>query len=609
MPDDNETTGWDEGQEPAKRVSDPLGIVGWTIGGKYKIHSYIGGGGFGEVYDGHNVNLVDQRLVIKFFKRVQSRDKFDKEARILCMLDHPNISRVIDYLPEEGALVIAFIDGKDGGQILKDSGPLSEEMFLKVARTMTSALAYAHEKKIAHRDIKPDNILIDHNDHVYLIDFGIAKVMREDATKTAYQALTPMFAAPERQSGDANYNPFLSDIYEAGVTLFNFATNEMPYRNPANPDLSEWGGPKAKRLSSQLKKILRKATHPDPSRRYSSIAGMATDLKNLQQVYGGGTKVPYVSIAALIIVIAVAAFFTKDRWLPLFGTERETARTGQTARESKEPPIEEVIDSMLETVDDEVTDTASMEIASDETKDETAEEIAEPEKETVEEAKKPEEEEKEPPRIVTQTPEEKPVFEETKKKEPEKPKPPPPTPTYNIQISTVPEFNTILLVDGGEKSLNKLFELEKGRHEIKIINPDYPMLIESLNIQADRKLRYNLEDEYSLGDSLTFRVGALPPDLEDAFLEVSFNRHAKKYGADNLPILDLQKIIGKWEIDFRILTAQGSEYPGARVDSAVTFPYGGGPRVTARGRRAIVDFGTAEWKEIKSVDMLIYWSK
>jgi len=334
MSDENKTTEWEDSSD--NRPPDPLGVIGWVIGGKYKVRSYIGGGGFGEVYDGYNVNLVQQKLVIKFFKKVQARDKFDKEAKILCLLDHPNICRVIDYLPEEGALVVAFIDGRDGKEILKESGALSSDMFLRVARTMTSALAYAHSKKIAHRDIKPDNVLIDKNDHVYLIDFGIAKVMREDATKTAYQALTPMFAAPERQAGDANYNPFLSDIYETGVTLFNFATNEMPYRNPANPDINEWGGPKAKNLSPQLKQILKKATHPDPGKRYKSIAEMRKDLNEVQQVYGGKSKKSLWAAAAIIIILAGGAYFTRDQWLPAAQLAIESTEVNETISDIKE---------------------------------------------------------------------------------------------------------------------------------------------------------------------------------------------------------------------------------------------------------------------------------
>jgi hypothetical protein len=376
----------------------------------------------------------------------------------------------------------------------------------------------------------------------------------------------------------------------------------MPYRNPANPDLSEWGGPKAKKLSPQLKRILKKATHPNPAKRYSSIAAMAVDLKNLHEVYGGGARAPYLSIAAIIIVIAVAAFFTKDRWLPLLGMERETTRTEASMKGTEAPPIDEVIDSVLESTDEGATESGKPSTTDADKREETPIETEEPARES---AKKTEESE-EPARIVTEKQEEKPAVTETKEKEPEKP---PPPPMHTMQITVVPEFNTVLMVDDVEKSLNKTFEVDKGRHEIMVINPDYPIHSEALNVQSDRKLRYNLQDEFSLADSLTFRIGALPPDLEDVILEVSFNRHAKRYGADNLPILDLRKIAGKWEIRFRVLTAQGTEYSGARIDSAVTFPYGGGPREVLKGRQSIVDFGSTDWKGVESVDMLVYWTK
>ncbi|UCD18129.1 MAG: serine/threonine protein kinase, partial [Candidatus Zixiibacteriota bacterium] len=281
MPVDNDEL--NNGTQPGQ-TNDPLGIKGWKIGGKYKVSSHIGGGGFGEVYEGYNVNLPEQRLVIKFFKRVQSRDKFAKEAKILCLLDHPNICRVIDFLPEEGALVVPYIDGKDGAKILRESGPLPEELYLRLARDLSSALAFAHRQKVAHRDIKPGNILVDKNNHIYLIDFGIAKEVGDAATRTAYQALTPQFAAPERQTGDAQYDPFLSDIYELGITLFNFATNNMPYRNPANPNIREWGGIGSEALSPELLRILRKATNPDPSARYQSADEMAEDFAGLTKV-------------------------------------------------------------------------------------------------------------------------------------------------------------------------------------------------------------------------------------------------------------------------------------------------------------------------------------
>jgi serine/threonine protein kinase len=594
MPDDNKTTQWDE--SPDNRPLDPLGVIGWVIGGKYKVRSYLGGGGFGEVYDGYNVNLVEQKLVIKFFKKVQAREKFDKEAKILCLLDHPNISRVIDYLPEEGALIVAFIDGKDGKEILKESGPLSGEMLLKVARTMTGALAYAHEKKIAHRDIKPDNILIDQNDHVYLIDFGIAKVMREDATKTAYQALTPMFAAPERQSGDANYNPFLSDIYETGVTIFNFATNEMPYRNPANPDISEWGGPKAKNLSPQMRHILKKATHPDPSCRYKTIAEMNRDFKMVQQVYGGKSHKSLWTTAALLIILAGAAYLTKDRWLPLVQPPPQIAETvgkipetggsktpdkpdsnltaGQSAQiAAKIPSAEE------KPASSQSTSTPVKEQKTDDVSSETAAAESIPEVKT------------EPEVIAAKEP------------EPEKPKSP------TLLVNVIPEYNITILVDGAEKSPNKKFDIDSGNHVITIIHPDFPILSDQIQTNVDKTVRYNLQDEFFLADTVTFRIGATPTELGDAILEVLFNGYGKKYSAENLPILDLQKKSGKWDLRFNILNSQGQRYSGANVDSVITFPYGGGPREIIRRGMSTIDFGESKWKSSESVDMLVYWSK
>ena len=594
MSDESKTTQWDDSSDD--RPLDPLGVIGWVIGGKYKVRSYIGGGGFGEVYDGFNVNLVEQKLVVKFFKKVQERDKFDKEAKILCLLDHPNICRVIDYLPEEGALVVAFIDGKDGKGILGDSGPLPSDMLLKVGRTMTSALAYAHGKKIAHRDIKPDNIIIDKNGHVYLIDFGIAKVMREDATKTAYQALTPMFAAPERQGGDANYNPFLSDIYETGVTLFNFATNEMPYRNPANPDIDEWGGPKAKNLSPHMKHVLRKATHPDPSKRYKSIEEMGNDLKGVKQVYGGKSNKSLWIAAALVVLVAGGAFITRDRWLPTVQSAIDSNEVTEMISENKDiiPGGETVQDSTIS----EGTVVADIDSS-------TTEKATEPVEEQNIKDDKPDLDKEQA--IIVETPKVVTIQEESKPEpEPEPPKPPP-LPT--LVINVVPDYNVAILVDGVEKSINKKFNTKKGTHDVTIIHPDFPILTDQVETNVDRSLRYNLKDEFYLRDTIKFTIGAIPSELDDALLEVLFNGYGNKYSSENVPVFDLQKLSGKWQVRFNILNAQGRSYPGAKVDSAVTFPFGGGPHEKIKNGRSTIDFGTAKWQNVEPVTILVYWSK
>ena len=176
-------------------------------------------------------------------------------------------------------------------------------------------------------------------------------------------------------------------------------------------------------------------------------------------------------------------------------------------------------------------------------------------------------------------------------------------------ISVVPDYNVAILVDGVEKSPNKKFDINKGNHDITIIHPDFPILIDQVQTNIDRSVRYNLQDEFYLRDTITFRIGASPSELGDAILEVQFNGHGKKYSANDLPILDLQKLSGKWQFGFNILNAQGQRYPGAKIDSAVTFPYGGGPREFIRKGQSTVDFGATKWQNAESIDILVHWSQ
>jgi serine/threonine protein kinase len=542
--------------------TDPLGIIGWVIGTKYKIRSYMGGGGFGEVYEGYNTNLPDQKLVVKFFKRVQSRDKFAKEAKILCLLDHPNILRIIDFLPEEGAIIMPFIDGSDGGKILKDSGPLKEALYMKMARLMTDALAYAHERRIAHRDIKPGNILIDKGENVYLIDFGIAKEIKDSATKTAYVALTPMFAAPERQSGDQNYNPFLSDIYELGVTLFNFATNEMPYRMPSNPNINEWGGPTAKNLSPQLKRILRKATHPDPIERYQSANHLAEEFRKLDYVYARKSKSRLITIAAaIVILIAGGAVVKRIVTGPSTEGEKPEITVAQKGAETK-PPIQEAVKPDVKPIE-------TKPIIPADTKTIVQPAIETPQRDTI-----------------------KPIEVAPQSQLP------------NLLVHIIPQYNVSLYIDGKEKSPDKIFEIQAGMHEVKIVHPDYPLLFDTLDISVDRNLEYNLGSRFAGTGSVTFRVGIIPSDIGNSNLSVSFNGKKRRYKNDELPVLDLKLLSGKWQIRFEIASSTVS----SKIDSIVTFPYGGGPHIAVKGSGGLVDFGTAEWQGMESIDMVLYWS-
>ena len=587
MADDNGTVRDDSSQNS----QDPLGIIGWVIGGKYKVESYISGGGFGEVYAGYNQHLTEQKVVIKFFKRVQSREKFDKEARILCQLDHPNISRVIDYLPDEGAAVVAFIDGQDGGQILKAQGKLSEKLLINVAKSMTKAIAYAHGKKIAHRDLKPGNILIDKNEHVYLIDFGIAKEIGGDATKTAYTALTPMFAAPERQSGDKNYNPFLSDIYEMGITLFNFATNSLPYRNPVNPNFGEWGGRAADHLAPELRRMLLKATHPNPEKRYQSAAEMADDFDKLTRAYGPRRTFPVKTLMAALIVIAIgiAAWqFGGDVWNSVFNSPKQTANE-QNATESNTPPPP------------------------------TTTETPSPPQQPLTESEPPPTGKPQPiqdkqestattPQTTTPPAEQKPAQPKPEQPKPEQPKPEPAKITKSeVVIKIAPSDIFGLWVDNIERVPNQTLSLPVGKHEIKVLHPEYPVYQKQVTFsKAEERVNIDLIRANPKQHMADIQL-ALSPPSDAHLLELTFN--GKKQTIISFPALDIRQPEGKWQVELKLKSLGEGSGDHAHVDSCVIFPYGGGPKHTVKGGFGILQIGSDTPGEFNSVPIVVFWSK
>ncbi len=592
MPEEFDTHRLDSPEDTP--APDPLGIIGWVIGGKYKIGAYIGGGGFGEVYSACNVNLTEQRLIIKFFKRVQAREKFAKEAKILCLLDHPNICRVIDFLPDDGAVVVAFIDGRDGAKVLKESGPLAPDLFKKVALALTDAMTYAHEKKIAHRDIKPGNLIIDKNEHVYLIDFGIAKEIGGDATKTGYQTLTPMFAAPERQAGDRDYNPFISDVYETGITLFNFITGSLPYRNPINPNYAEWGGTAAEKLSPDLRRILMKATHPDPRKRYQTMAELSQEFKTLPQVFGGRRRrssIAYIVAAVVVIAAAVAGWqYTKG--------PSEQAQTSQKPLQST--PVE---------VQKPETTKPAPPTGSGAVKPQTAAPTIPPKTDTAKlnAVVKPY-----PPATQAtgqQTKPETQIKTETKPVEqpPVKEVPPPPAMAAGT-IEVTPRENAFVMMDGSSITPGKTFEVKPGTHSVIVTHPDFPVYRSSPALRSGEgnAVTVNLGQVYASTNKVEFQV-ALSPPTDRYMLELSFN--GRKKTMTKFPAFGIQQLAGEWNLVARVVSADRNSPVTARVDSCVAYPYGDGPRAVLKGDRGTMKLLGNPGETITTCPLVIYWSE
>ena len=205
--------------------------------GKYKISKLIGEGGMASVYEAEH-EMLGTKVAIKVLNPILSanaeiKTRFRNEAKLMASLDHPNITKVIDFdeQPQQLSIVMEFLNGEDLDQKIKRNGPLSEKEISDIFSQTLSAFQYAHEKGIVHRDIKPSNIYILSNGHVKILDFGIAKLFGQgnEMTQTGTQMGTPIYMSPEQVKGDKSID-HRSDIYSLGVTMF-FAINGKPPYN------------------------------------------------------------------------------------------------------------------------------------------------------------------------------------------------------------------------------------------------------------------------------------------------------------------------------------------------------------------------------------------
>ncbi len=210
---------------------------GAVLGNRYRIDALLGSGGMGAVYRAWDLRL-DRHVAIKENAQAspESARQFEREAKMMARLRHPNLPTVSDHFVAPGGaqyLVMDYIAGEDLGQVLQRQGPLGESQAIALIEQVCDALTYLHNQRppIIHRDIKPANIKITPEaggtSKVYLVDFGIAKVGDAQA-KTAVGALgvTKGFSPPE-QYGEGGTDA-RSDVYALGATLYALLTGHTP---------------------------------------------------------------------------------------------------------------------------------------------------------------------------------------------------------------------------------------------------------------------------------------------------------------------------------------------------------------------------------------------
>jgi eukaryotic-like serine/threonine-protein kinase len=245
---------------------------------RYRIVEILGQGGMGSVYRAVDENLgVDVAVKENLFTTDEYARQFRLEAVILANLRHPNLPRVTDHfvIGDEGQyLVMDYIEGEDLRQRMERAGNITEDDAILMGAAMCDALTYLHTRKppILHRDIKPGNVKITPDGHIFLVDFGLAKVLHgSQATTTGARAMTPGYSPPE-QYGTARTDP-RTDIYSLGATIYAALTGVIPEDGLARAMDNTQLTPLRKRnnkVSKRLATAIEKAMAIDPGERFQN---------------------------------------------------------------------------------------------------------------------------------------------------------------------------------------------------------------------------------------------------------------------------------------------------------------------------------------------------
>ena len=231
----------------SKSDSELRSHIANVLDSAYELDKEIGRGGMGIVFKAKDRRLK-RTVAVKLLPpelafRSEIRTRFLREAETAAQLSHPNIVPIY-AVDEKGGLVyfvMGFIDGDNLAKRIKDGGPMPPEEVRRILREVADALAYAHANKVVHRDIKPDNILLDaQSQRPMVTDFGIARAISDGSdarlTATGIAIGTPAFMSPEQSAGDRDVDG-RSDLYALGVVAYQMLCGDLPFNANSTPAL------------------------------------------------------------------------------------------------------------------------------------------------------------------------------------------------------------------------------------------------------------------------------------------------------------------------------------------------------------------------------------
>ena len=272
-------------------------LIGTVLSGRYRLESKLGSGGMSTVYLARDGTL-ERWVAVKVMHREMSDqpdqiERFRREARAVAQLSHPNVVAVIDAGEDGGHpyIVFEYVDGETLKQRIERVGPLPVDEATAYAIEIGRGLLAAHSRRLVHRDVKPQNVLIDSEGRAKVTDFGIARSLEADGlTQTGRVLGTTDYVSPEQAMGrgvDAR-----TDIYSLGVLLYEMLTGEVPFTaetvvgvamkhvNEPMPDVQK----RRPEVSSALAAVVERATAKEPKKRYLDMASCLVDLEAALEV-------------------------------------------------------------------------------------------------------------------------------------------------------------------------------------------------------------------------------------------------------------------------------------------------------------------------------------
>ena len=268
--------------------------IGRVLAGRYQINGFIGEGGMSRVWRALDQN-TGKNVAVKVLREEYSEDesfirRFDREAQAASRMSHPNIVNLLDVGVEEDGtryLVMEYVQGKTLKRFIQESGALRPEIAAQIIIRVLAALQHAHQNGVVHRDIKPQNILIDKEGTVKVADFGIARMANAQTVSQTDESVmgSVYYFSPEQARGAAV--DARSDIYSVGVVFYEMLTGKVPFTGDtpvaiAMQHLQTAPIPPAEvnpSVSSALDFVVLHAMEKKPRRRYQSAEEMLRDVR------------------------------------------------------------------------------------------------------------------------------------------------------------------------------------------------------------------------------------------------------------------------------------------------------------------------------------------